>query len=102
MEELRKLLGATPNAEDKDAGGARIEGSSMANFDLDRLLIPLLGSASGSLGAASRLLSSDPWSEELGGIEMSLDLADDLCGRYASWFIDRYTQGKSESIGRSK
>ena len=78
---------AFANAHDEDTCGHWIQRTSMTNFDLYALvsssfaLILAFAFSNGSF-------SCDQWREEAGGVEMFLEVADDLGGRDRWWFID--------------
>ena len=76
-QEVLQRLGALPNSGDQDTCRQRIESSSVANLDLDSLVSPSL-SLIGLLAGAIVLLELNPRGEQLRGVEVFLQVAQDL------------------------
>lgn len=89
VQEVAEGLCARANSSDKNTGCERVEGSSMAELNFDFLILAtpaLVMTLFGSGGVGH----GEPGREEGGGLEVCLEVAEDLCGGDTSWFVDSY------------
>lgn len=81
------MFRALADARDENAGRQGVEGASVANLDVETLRAAALALEVAFAGATGALIG-EPGGEELGGVEVRLEGADDVGGGDALGFVD--------------
>lgn len=101
VQELIERLCATTNAEDENAGCIGIKGAPMPDLDVDPLFdFAALALLMGRFAGTACTLGCEPGSEVLRGIEMVLEVADDLGGGLPGRLVDCLSKCLRLALGR--